>query len=296
MAKSYQEQLIDLGLAPPVSSAHQVATSPPPAPSQVASGSSNFVEPTWFPVLAYAMRRERGATLFGPRGCGKSTAIRELASRTSKPTITMQCSAGQGIESLIGDKDLANGSSIFTDGPLTLAVRRGAWLIAEEANVMHPGVWSTVNTLTDHTGEGLRLPTGEVVPNSPDFRLVLVYNEGYAGTREVNAALKDRLMPVYCGYLAAAHEARLLANMTGVDSGRADEVVACATMIRAANLRFDLSPRSLARWINLVREAGLYWREAFRIAIMDLIGTPEQAGPQRACLEEIARNTVDNWY
>jgi hypothetical protein len=174
-------------------------------------------------------------------------------------------------------------------------VRNGQWLIAEEANVIHPGVWSMVNTLTDHTGEGLRLPTGEVVPNHPEFRLVLVYNEGYAGTREVNAALKDRLMPIYCGYLEAAHEAQLLASMTGAELHHCERVREVAAMVRAANLRFDLSPRSLARWIKLVIVAGLSWRAAFTVAIMDLVGPPETAGPQRACLDEIARNSIDQW-
>jgi hypothetical protein len=66
-------------------------------------------------------------------------------------------------------------------------------------------------------------------------------------------------------------------------------------MIRAANLRFDLSPRSLVRWIKLVHVAGLTWDEAFERAVMDLAGTPELAAPQRACLKEIARNSVAQW-
>jgi MoxR-like ATPase len=156
-------------------------------------------------------------------------------------------------------------------------------------------VWSTVNTLTDSTGEGLRLPTGEVIAQNAGFRLVLVYNEGYAGTREVNAALKDRLMPVYCGYLPEAEETKLLASMTGAPLADCDRVQKVASMIRAANLRFDLSPRSLVRWIKLVTVAGLTWDAAFERAIMDLAGTPELAAPQRACLQEIARNSVGQW-
>jgi hypothetical protein len=66
-------------------------------------------------------------------------------------------------------------------------------------------------------------------------------------------------------------------------------------MIRTANLRFDLSPRSLVRWIKLVRNAGLTWAQAYERAILDLAGPPELAAPQRACLTEIARNTVDQW-
>lgn len=257
--------------------------------------SKNFVPPDWYPVLDYAMRHERGATLFGPRGCGKSTAIRELANSTGAQTVTMQCAANMQIDSLLGSWTSENGTLRFIDGPLAIAVRSGAWLIAEEANVIHPGVWSLVNTLTDQTGEGLRLPTGEVIAPNPEFRLVLVYNEGYAGTREVNAALKDRLMPIYCGYLPAGQETALLCYMTSAPLTDCERVQQVADMVRAANLRFDLSPRSLSRWIRLVHDAGLSWREGFRVAIMDLVGPPDTAAPQRACLDEIARNSIDQW-
>jgi len=260
----------------------------------VASGAA-FVAPTWYPLLRYAMASERGATLFGPRGCGKSTAIRELAAELQRPTITMQCAANMQIDALLGSWTSERGTLKFIDGPLAEAVRTGAWLLAEEANVIHPGVWSMVNTLTDQTGEPLRLPNGQIIPQHPDFRLVLIYNEGYTGTREVNAALKDRLMPIYCGYLSQADEIALLQSKTTADAAECTRVQDVAAMIRAANLRFDLSPRSLCRWIRLVKEAGMSWADAFERAIIDLVGPPELAAPQRTVLAEIARNTVANW-
>lgn len=272
----------------PKQSAPAIPVVPPPV-------ADKFVAPQWYPLLRYAVGVEKGATLFGPRGCGKSTAIRQLAGELSQPTVTLQCAANMQIDSLLGSWTSEAGTLRFIDGPLTMAVRWGAWLLAEESNVIHPGVWSLVNTLTDQTGEGLRLPTGEVVHQTPSFRLILIYNEGYSGTREVNAALKDRLMPIYCDYLPADEEVALLEKLTGADSAQCQRVQAVAALIRAANLRFDLSPRSLVRWIRLVRDAGLTWGAAYERAILDLAGPPQLAAPQRACLEEIARNTVAQW-
>lgn len=266
----------------------------PPAPAP------GFVPPAWFPLLSYALTSgiERGAMLFGPRGSGKSTAIRELARSFGAETITMQCAANMQIDSLIGCWTVENGATQFVDGPLTLAVRRGAWLLAEEANVLHPGVWSAVNTLTDKTGEGLRLPTGENIPNSPGFRLVLLYNEGasYSGTREVNAALKRRLVPIYCDYPNRQSESAILAGLTGATQTELDRLLDCATMIRAANLRFDLSTDILARWFHVVQAGVGTWAESYRMVICDMLGAPDVTIAQRTVLAEIALQCgMESW-
>jgi hypothetical protein len=49
------------------------------------------------------------------------------------------------------------------------------------------------------------------------------------------------------------------------------------------------------RWIRLVKVAGLTWGQAYERAILDLVGPPQLAAPQRSVLEEIARNTVAQW-
>lgn len=263
------------------------------------SSSQEFIQPPWYSALSYAMTSpdERGCTIFGGRGTGKSTAIRELAKSLNQQYITMQCAASMQIDALIGNVGLDKGSTNFTDGPLAIAVRKGMWLLAEEANTIHPGVWSAVNTLTDKTGEGLRLPTGEVIPNHPEFRLVLLFNEGYQGTREVNAALRDRLMPVYTAYPLAAIEAKMLSGMKpNIPSARIGEIINLANSIRVASLDFDLSIRALNRWVGL-KEAGVgTWLETFKVAILDLTGDPKVSAPKRAALAEIANQFgVGNW-
>lgn len=259
---------------------------PPAAPLTV---SAAFVPPSWYPLLSYAMvgSQERGAMIFGPRGSGKSTAIRELARANGCSFITMQCAKNMQIDSMIGTWTVVNGATVFVDGPLTRCVREGKWLLAEEANVIDPGVWSAVNTLTDKTGEPLHLPTGEDVSNTDGFRLVLLFNQGYEGTRSVNAALKRRLVSVMADYPAAAAESKILAGMVtnSITYGMVDKLVAIAGMIRAANLRFDLSTDILARWANCVRAGIGTWPECYKMIVMD---DPDNTPPQKAVLAEIA--------
>lgn len=269
--------------------------------------STAFIPPAWYPMLRYALtavnangKPERGAMIFGPRGSGKSTAIRELAKQVGAKTATLQCASNMQIDSLIGGWTVSNGTTVFVEGPLTICVRNGWWLLAEEANVIAPGVWSAVNTLTDKTGDGLLLPTGELIDNHADFRLILLFNEGtgYQGTKEVNAALKRRLVPVYADYPDAASEKKILANLCPYLSSRQiDNLINCATMVRAAGLdRFDLSTDILARWADTVREGVGPWPECFKWVIMDLLGAPSITIQARQVLAQIALQCgMDKW-
>ena len=283
-----------LGITP------RVLAVPTGAPALPVSSNPTFVPPAWYPVLNYCLTSgtERGCMLFGPRGSGKSTAIRQLAKDSGANIITMVCASGMGVEDLKGYVGIVNGATVYFDGPLTRAVRDGAWLIAEEANVINPGVWSTVNTLTDKTGDPLLLPTGEEVKPTPEFRLVLLFNEGsrYAGTRDVNEALKRRLTPIYCTYPPRDSEERIVQSLTGASPSDVARCLDVASMIRAADLQFDLSPDIVAKWIRFTLSGLGSWRDTYRIVICDLVGAPELTVPQRAVLDEIAMSCgVPSW-
>lgn len=298
-----------VGLAPPgqrvvvrdEEQADAVAfNAPAPAPPPKPASKGGFVQPPWFDLLTFSMTRirQRGACLFGPRGSGKTSAVHELAGTTKTKLITYQAAAGCTLDDLVGVRDLRDGRTVFTDGPLPEALRDDCWLLIEEANVMHPGVFSKLNTLTDGSGDKLRLPDGTSLPVGPNFRVVLAFNEGsaYSGTREVNAALRDRLMPIYADYLPKDLESRIVQERTGVDQSSADALVAVAERIRAgrASLGFDLSPRALFRLLDLMRYCGKDWRTAFRIAVLDLVGDPVDRKPQRDSIEQIVQ--LDGLY
>src|SRR5262249_43922524 len=142
-----------------------VAQDPPragsqPAPMiQTAEGAkpAGFIPPVWFNRLQFALTNSavRGASMFGPRGSGKTTAIHALAKMLGVKLITFQAAAGNGIDDLVGQRDLIDGKTVFTPGPLPKALEEDCWLLCEEANVMHPGTWSKMNTLLDGSGDSL---------------------------------------------------------------------------------------------------------------------------------------------
>lgn len=262
--------------------------------AEVPEAMTGYIEPPWFGRARFALTGpgQRGACMFGPRGTGKTSGVRALAHATQTPLVAFQAAAGCTLDDLVGQRDLIDGKTIFTPGPLVEAIRQDCWLVLEEANVMHPGVFSALNTLTDGSGHKLRTPDGKRYPVGKRFRCILCFNEGggYAGTKEVNAALRDRLMPIYCDYLPVPMEIDILIEKTGCDFNSAQSLVGLATKIRAAkaSLGFDFSPRSMFRVMELMRECGLDWKDAFTYGVLDLVGDPIEKAPQRACIEQVA--------
>ncbi len=295
LPKAVQDALVRSGLVQ--ESEVQTVTVQAPAVAYDATkpGTSTFIPPPWFERLRFAMKApsQRGATVFGPRGAGKTTAVHELSKTDGTELVTYQAASGCTIDDLVGVRDLKDGKTVFTDGPLPDAIRKDCWLLIEEANVMHHGVFSKLNTLTDGSGDTLRLPDGTRLTVGPKFRVVLAFNEGagYAGTREVNAALRDRLMPIYADYLPEKSEVSMLVQRTGCDEQSAKRLVGFARQIRAAraNLGFDLSPRALFRMLDMIRFLGESWKSAFEYGILDLIGDPIDKKPQRDAIEKTAQ-------
>lgn len=262
----------------------------------------DFIEPEWFGRFKLYMTGSKfhGACLFGPRGTGKTTATRQLAAQLNQRVIVFQCAGGMTIDDLIGVRDIRNGQTVFTPGPLTLAAIHDIWLVLEEANNLQTSVYASLNTLTDGSGTPLRTKDGKIYYPGKGFRVVLNYNEGssYAGTREVNAALKDLLRPIYCKYMSESDETSMIQSRTGIDTTTASMIVRLANGCRDSikSTGFDFSPRSMFAMIELVRELGCSWKSAFEWGILDMVGCPVEKATQRSVLANIATiNGIDGW-
>lgn len=297
------QNLVDAGLAPPTEGAPAKQVTPMPY-EYIAPASTDttfFIKPDWYDEMAWACTAKdpqaHGCMMFGPMGSGKSTAIRKLMKDCGITPVVMQCSANMQIDSLIGTWVAENGTMRFVYGPLSIAMRDDVPMIAEEGNAVHPGIWSATNTLTDQTGEGLRLPTGEVIENKGGFRLILLFNDGpqYSGLREVNMAMKRRLPPILCSYPSKEAEMLMVRHYTGIDKALAEDVVDMGRMIRANDVGLDLSADILCRFVKMTYAVYRNWSVGFDRAIVNLLGSPETTLAERGTLQNIANNTVRNW-
>jgi len=155
-----------------------------------------------FEILMYG---NKNVCLEGPTGSGKTTLPRYFAYKHQLPYRRVSLNGGTTPEDLIGHYTLVDGKTLWVDGILTQAVKRGWILVIDEPNFAPPEVLSVLNALTDDEGIlVLAQKEGEVIKPHPNFRLITTMNpseEGYAGTNEMNESLLDRFdVTLYIGY------------------------------------------------------------------------------------------------
>ena len=207
-----------------------------------------------FLALAVANVTHRHVAFVGPTGTGKNAIIRKFCHLTNRPLITLSMAEGTGIDQLIGSVQPAgDGQGGLTtewyDGALPFALRIGACLGLDEGNAADPRLLMRIH---DFVAAGDRLfifedPRSAGTYRSPfdengdhnGFFMVMTLNPSddghYAGTQEMNAATRDRLVHVEMDYLGLYDidaEAAIVSSKTGTDVAFAKRIVKVLNQVR----------------------------------------------------------------
>jgi len=151
----------------------------------------------------------------GGKGCGKTTTIHAYCKENNIPYERVNLNGGTTTEDLLGhfmpNKDgipvkNPDGSIkldaagnpvipqfVWSNGLLVRMIRNGGCLVLDELNAASPEFTFCLHSLIDDERRVvLTLNDGETVYAHPRFWLCTTYNPDYAGTRQINPALKDR--------------------------------------------------------------------------------------------------------
>ncbi|MEU1980974.1 CbbQ/NirQ/NorQ/GpvN family protein [Nocardia sp. NPDC019395] len=233
-------------------------------------------EPYYLPVanevavFRAAYRQGLPIMLKGPTGCGKTRFVEAMAHRLGRPLVTVACHDDLTAADLVGRYLLRGGETEWVDGPLTRAVREGALCYLDEVVEARQDTTVVLHPLADHRRQLPIERLGITLDAKPEFGLVVSYNPGYQSVlKDLKDSTRQRMVAISFDYPEPETEKSIIVAESGVDPGRAAELVRLGQAIRRLDtgaLREVASTRVLIATARLITE-GLPVREAAHAAV-----------------------------
>lgn len=208
----------------------------------------------------------------GPTGTGKSRFVEFMANEVGKKLITVSCHEETSATDLIGRFIIKGAETIWIDGPLSIAVKKGYILYLDEIAEARPDVIVAIHSLTDHRRELFIDKLGETINAHEDFLLVASFNPGYQkGFKELKPSTRQRFVALSFDYPQPKVEVEILVNETGISADIASKLVGIASKIRnltELGLTETVSTRLLVDAAKLIHN-GLPKRLSVHVAIVE---------------------------
>lgn len=209
--------------------------------------------------------------LKGPTGCGKTRFVEAMAEKHSRELIKVACNEDTSASDLLGRYLIKNGDTIWLDGPVTKAVRKGCMLYLDEIAEAREDVLVVLHALTDHRREIYLDRTGETLQAPASFMTIASYNPNYQSKfREMKPSTRQRFVTLEFNYPDPEKETEIVSHESGLDKSSVEPWVKLAHHIRNLKelcLQETVSTRLLVYCAKLIRE-GLPARLAGEIAIV----------------------------
>jgi len=208
--------------------------------------------------------------LKGPTGCGKTRFMQYLAWRLQRPLVTVSCHDDLSTSDLVGRYLIRAGEAVWTDGPLTMAVRSGAICYLDEIVEARKDTTVVIHPLAD---DRRCLPVekrGELIRAPREFMLSISYNPGYQSVlKDLKPSTRQRFVALNFTYPEPGLEAEIVTHEAGIDAGLATRLVRLASMtrdLRDQGLQEGASTRLLIHAGKLI-SAGVDEVQACEVAV-----------------------------
>ena len=185
--------------------------------NQITSDAGTSQAPYYLPLAdevevfqaAYASRLP--VLLKGPTGCGKTRFVEHMSwhldsaraddERPDIPLLTVSCHEDLTATDMVGRYLLKGDETVWSDGPLTRAVRTGAICYLDEIVEARKDTTVLIHSLTDHRRILPIDKTGELLDAHPDFLLVISYNPGYQSVlKDLKPSTRQRFVSLEFDY------------------------------------------------------------------------------------------------
>lgn len=156
----------------------------------------------------------------GMSGNGKTKSVQQACAESNRELIRVNITAETDENDLMGGLALVNGNTVYEDGPVIKAMRRGACLLLDECDLGSVKIMCLQSVLE---GSPYHIKkTGELVKPAPGFTVVATANtkgkgsdDGrFIGTNIMNEAFLERfVITVEQEYPSEAQEKKMLAKL-----------------------------------------------------------------------------------
>lgn len=225
-------------------------------------------------LFEHAHRQRLPVLIKGPTGCGKTRFVEHMAARLGRPLITVSCHDDLSAADLIGRYLIGDGNTVWSDGPLTRAVRTGAICYLDEVVEARKDTTVVLHPLADDRRVLPIERTGEQLTAPPEFMLVISYNPGYQNLlKSLKPSTRQRFVALNFGYPTPAVERTVVQAEAGVSAAVAQQLVQLAEALRRLtdhDLEETVSTRLLVMAARLVA-SGVSLHTACRAAIVDAL-------------------------
>lgn len=243
-------------------------------------------------LFEHAWRHRLPVLLKGPTGCGKTRFVAHMAARLGLPLHTVACHDDLTAADLTGRYLLKSGDTVWTDGPLTRAVREGGICYLDEVVEARKDVTVVLHPLTD---DRRLLPlerTGEELVAPPGFMLVVSYNPGYQSLlKALKPSTRQRFVAIEFDFLPLQQEIAVVAAESGLATERVRPLVQLAGRLRALkghDLEEGVSTRLIVYCATLIA-AGITVSDAILAGMIEPLTDEADV---KAALVEVARAVI----
>lgn len=205
---------------------HAVPTSAPALPAYVPSGNECV-------LFEHAWRHRLPVLLKGPTGCGKTRFVGHMAARLGLPLHTVACHDDLTAADLTGRFLLRGGDTVWTDGPLTRAVREGGICYLDEVVEARKDVTVVLHPLTDDRRILPLERIGEELAAPDSFMVVVSYNPGYQTLlKALKPSTRQRFVAIEFAFLPPEQEVAVVAAESGLAPDYVRPLVVLAGRLR----------------------------------------------------------------
>jgi nitric oxide reductase NorQ protein len=209
-------------------------------------------------VFERAWRNHLPLLIKGPTGCGKTRFIAHMAAKLKLPLYTISCHDDLTAADLVGRHLIVDGQTVWSDGPLTRAVREGGICYLDEVVEARKDTTVVLHPLAD---DRRILPidrTGELLAAPSSFMLVVSYNPGYQNfLKGMKPSTRQRFISLAFDFPEAELEESILIGETDIDVMTAKRLVSIANAFRSLrdhDLEEAASTRLLVYAATLIKD------------------------------------------